>query len=174
MFVQFRVLLPALLATILLNAPARAETPVWSFNQINDSGHKAVVTATLDYGTPQSDAVQLRATCDGASHSSVVNLLIATDVNGLEDGEEVLVGFRAAGFSQSLKAHVTGIAAEQGITGVVLPVSIDEPLWNALTQQTSMSYGIAGLKPGKLLLHGGEEPVQNFCGRRIKLQRRSR
>ena len=149
MFVHFRVLLPAVLATILLASPAFAETPVWSFSQSNDPGHKAVITATLDYGTPQSDAVQLRATCDGAHQSPLVNLLIAADVSGLEDGEEVFIGFRAAGFSQSLKAHVTGANAEEGITGVVLPVNLDEPLWNALTQHTSMSYGIAGLKPGK-------------------------
>ena len=80
----------------------------------------------------------------------------------LEDGKEVDVHFSGNGFDRTLKGAVHQPTGEEGLSGVVLEVDNDDPLWGALTKGHALDYALPGLQPATLPTDGGEDAIEQF------------
>ncbi len=108
-------------------------------------------SAQLVYGIPQSDAVQVSATCRPGAKDVVVDL--GASVQGLTAGRSVEVVFSVPGyedkasntFVDGIQGSLTGsvLAPKQGesLSGFRVRVETDDGLWVALQRSGTMRYG---------------------------------
>jgi hypothetical protein len=136
----------------------------WQFNEANDPDNKGRMTARLIYGVPETDAVQVSGVCEARSGSGLQasSLMLGADIGALEDGKEVDVHFSGNGFDRALKGAVHLPTGEEGLSGVVLEVDNDDPLWGALTEGHALDYALPGLQPATLPTDGGEDAIEQF------------
>lgn len=136
----------------------------WQFSEANDPDNKRRMTARLIYGIPETDAIQASGVCEARSGSGLQasSLMLGADIGGLEDGKEVDVHFSGGGFDRTLKGVVRQPASEEGLSGVVLEVDNDDPLWRALTEGRALDYAVSGLQSATLPADGGEDAIEQF------------
>ena len=161
--------LAAILATQMLpllsnSAIAADDGMKWQFNEANDPDNKGRMTARLIYGVPETDAIQVSGVCEARSGSGLQasSLMLGADIGALDDGKEVDVHFSGDGFDRTLKGVVHQPTSEEGLSGVVLEVENDDPLWGALTEGQALDYALPGLQPATLPADGGEDAIEQF------------
>lgn len=137
---------------------------VWSFSEGNDAGNRGRMTARLRYGVPETDNVQLDGVCEARSSTSVrsANLILGADVGKLVDGANVNVRFTGGGFNHFVNGSVYGTKLEEGITGILLDVSVNDRLWKALSENASLDYLVPGYSASKLALKDGHSTIRQF------------
>jgi hypothetical protein len=160
--------LAAILATEMLpllsnSAIAADDGMKWQFNEANDPDNKGRMTARLIYGVPETDAIQVSGVCEARSGSGLQasSLTLGADIGALDDGKEVDVHFSGDGFDRTLKAVVQP-TSEEGLSGVVLDVDNEDPLWGALTKGQALDYALPGLQSATLPADGGEDAIEQF------------
>ena len=136
----------------------------WQFSEANDPDNKGRMTARLIYGVPETDAIQVSGVCEARSGSGLQasSLMLGSDIGALDDGKEVDVHFSGGGFDRTLKGVVRQPTSEEGLSGVVLEVDNDDPLWRALTEGQALDYALPGLQPATLPADGGEDAIEQF------------
>jgi len=161
--------LVAILATQVLpllstSAVAADDGMKWQFSEANDPDNKGRMTARLIYGIPETDAIQVSGVCEARSGSGLQasSLMLGADIGDLDDGKEVDVHFSGGGFDRTLKGVVHQPTSEEGLSGVVLEVDNDDPLWRALTESQGLDYGVPGLQPATLAGDGGADAIRQF------------
>ncbi len=161
--------LAAILATQMLpllssSAVAADDGMKWQFNEANDPDNKGRMTARLIYGVPETDAIQVSGVCEARSGSGLQasSLMLGADIGALDDGKEVDVHFSGDGFDRTLKGVVHQQTSEEGLSGVVLEVENDDPLWGALTAGQALDYALPGLQPATLPADGGADAIEQF------------
>ncbi|MFD0985615.1 hypothetical protein [Methyloligella solikamskensis] len=116
-------------------------------------------SASLSFGVPETDHLQVQATCQGADP---IAMDIGADVSGRRENERVDVLFTGDAYDQSLEARVSGLRAEVGITGVTIDTRPDDPLWGAMSELDEIEYKV-GDKPSETLdLDGAGPKIEEF------------
>jgi hypothetical protein len=158
------ILAMQVLPLLSTSAFAADDGMTWQFSEANDPDNKGRMTARLIYGVPETDAIQASGVCEARSGSGLQasSLMLGADIGDLDDGKEVDVHFSGGGFDRTLKGVVHQPTSEEGLSGVVLEVDNDDPLWRALTEDHALDYGVPGLQPATLPTEGGADAIRQF------------
>ena len=114
----------------------------------------------LDYGIPETDAVTFRASCVWGSGTP--RFTIAARVGNQRNGVSANIRFRTNGFNKRYAGRVDGAGnTEEGIAGIRVALTTDDPLWSALARKNSISYTAFGQRE-TLGLSGSSRAVNAF------------
>jgi len=165
---QFSVMICVLAMTLLLpgyvsGAPAQ-DNMKWTFSERNDPDNKGRMTATLQYGVPETDNIQFTGICDAAPSTSVrfSVLTIATDIAEMKSGKTVRLRFSGGGAEIGLDGEVSRNDAEEGIAGVIVRPDHTHPIWKFLSSREAVDYLVPGYRSNVLNLNGGHENIRKF------------
>ena len=165
MHLVFLTLSFALMVPFLAPSTVAAnEDMVWQFSEFNDPDNKGRMTARLTFGIPETDAVQVSGICD-ATPSTSANfsvLRFGTDIGDLKEGAPVDLRFLGGGFHYALKGEVYGTQAEEGVSGVLVTLEHDNPLWKAFSEKETLNYLVPGHTVTTLNFARGRENIQAF------------
>lgn len=134
---------------------------VWSYDRQLDPD-PFQTRLTLAYAIPETDAIQLVATCQIGANRTYAVFEIGADIGAAANGSPVDVRFVGENFSHVLSGEVVGVGAEVGITGASIAVELDDPLWLALRALPELRYGVVNPTDHQLLLEGSSGPVAEF------------
>jgi len=157
--------------SIALNLPFLAPSAVaadenmeWQFSEFNDPDNKGRMTARLTFGVPETDAVQVSGVCDAAPSTSVnfSAVTFGADVGDLKDGSPVELRFLGGGYHYALKGEVYGTEAEEGVSGVLVRLDHENPLWKAFREKDTLNYMVPGHTVTTLNLARGRDNIQAF------------
>ena len=135
---------------------------VWQFDQSNDPSNKGRSTAYLTFGIPESDAIQLTGTCAAGSSGNFAVVHLGADIGQLPESAKVKVRFSGGGEEHTLKGVVYGTQLEEGISGVLLHIDNDDPVWSMLQRLDEVSYQIPGYSATALQLTQGRNKIEQF------------
>jgi hypothetical protein len=136
----------------------------WQFFEADDPIVTSQKTAHLIFGIPETDAIQVTGSCDGApgAPANLSKLTFGADVGELEVQKEVDLRFSGGGVEYTAKGRVRRAEGEQGLTGVALSIEHSDPLWTLLTDKKQVDYLVPGYAAGKLNLERGQANIQKF------------
>ena len=151
--------LPANLTTV-----AAQERHVWQFSEFNDPANKGRTTATLTYGVPETDNVQVRGVCEARASTALRTSAVTfgADIGSLAAGTQVELRFSGGGFDHTVPGTVTRPQSEEGLFGVLIMPAHDDPLWKAMTDRDTLSYLVPGYSAATLDLRGGAAKIRQF------------
>jgi hypothetical protein len=120
--------------------------------------------ARLTYGVPETDAIQVSGVCDATPGTSVKFSIITfgADVGDLKEGTPVDLRFLGGGFHYSLKGEVHGTDAEESISGVLVRMDHDDPLWKVMGEKETLNYLVPGHTVTTLNFVRGRERIRAF------------
>ncbi len=136
-------------------AAAAANGFVWQFAKTQDGPPGA----SLVYGLPETDAVQLFATC--RQDRPNVTIILGSDVASAAAGSALQLNIRGQSFQKQYRASAEVPASGEGLTGFIFDVALNDPLWNAFAAESSVSYGLKQLRD-RLPLAGSSLPLSKF------------
>ncbi len=160
-----------LLAAILWLAVFAGHTPfaaaqdadlVWQFDQSNDPSNKGRSTAYLTFGIPETDAVLVSGSCAAGSSGNFSVIHLGADVGKLAESARVKVRFSGGGEEHTLKGVVYGTELEEGVSGVLLHIANDDPIWAMMQNLDDISYQIPGYSAASLRLTQGRDKIAEF------------
>ena len=159
----FSLLLLSLGSAFATPALAADGDMAWQFFEMNDPENKGAMTASLIYGVPETDNVQVMGVCDarpstGAKFSSVT---FGADIGDLANGADAELRFSGGGFEQTLKGNVAR-AAEEGVSGIHLDLENGDALWAAFTEKKALDYQVPGYRAAPLKLEAGRDKIKSF------------
>jgi hypothetical protein len=159
----FVCLLAGLCTLSSLAASAMAEDPMeWQFSEFDDPENAGRKIASLIYGVPETDNIRVSGVCQAASPGAPFsNVTLATDIGDLESGKDVELRFSGGGFDHVLKGKIQRATGE-GISGVLVPVEADDPLWTAMAEKASLDYLVPGYKAATLDFDRGKSAIPEF------------
>lgn len=143
-------------ATGLSLTCASAQDMEW---QIYKSVDETPPVASLSFGVPETDHLQVQATCQGANP---IIMDMGADVSGSRENEQVDVLFTGDAYDQTLEGKVVGLQAEVGITGVTIEAQPDDPIWGAMSELDAIEYRIGDKAPETLDLDGAGPKIEEF------------
>lgn len=135
---------------------------VWQFDQADDPTNDGRNTAYLSYGIPETDAVQVTGLCSAGTAGNFSIVHLSADVGKLEEGAETTLRFAGGGEELTLEGVVEGTGAEEGISGVLLQVDNDDPIWEMLQRLDTVSYQVPGYAATTLRLEDGRDKITRF------------
>ena len=157
-------LLAGLSGLSLLAASAMAEDPMeWQFSEFDDPDNEGRKIASLIYGVPETDNIQVSGVCNAAARPGAPfpELTFGADIGDLENGKDVELRFSGGGFDHVMKGKVQRATGE-GISGVVVAVEANDPLWTAMAEKASLDYLVPGYKAATLDFARGKSNIQEF------------
>ena len=120
-------------------------------------------------GVPETDNVQMVATCSDADGGASSNILLSYDVSRLASGSRTKVRFTASGVDQSFSARVLRDQSGEGMQGASLDIPTDHAFWKVLARLNSVNYSVAGGKSLSLSLVGFTRQQANYAKTCAKL-----
>lgn len=146
------------------HAVAADEELAGQFSEFNDPDNKGRMTARLTFAVPETDAVRVSGVCDASASTSVKFSVVIfnADVGDLKDGTPVDLRFLGGGFHYVLKGEVHGTEAEEGVSGVLMRMGHDDPLWKAMGEKESLNYLVPGHTVTTLNFMRGREKIRAF------------
>ena len=134
----------------------------WSHRQFDDPKNKGQKTSTLTYGVPETDDIQLRATCSAGSSGTFSIMELSADTDKLLDTTQVKVKFSNQSKSHVLDATVQKHKKGEGIAGVLIYVENDDTLWQSLQELPFIDYQVNKFKSASLELEGAKKQISDF------------
>lgn len=114
----------------------------------------------LDYGIPETDAITFRASC--VRGSGAPRFIIGANVGNQQNGAGANINFRASGFNKRYAGRVAGAGnTQEGIAGIRVALTANDPLWRALARKNSISYTAFGHQQ-RMGLSGSSRAVNAF------------
>ncbi|MCB1394988.1 MAG: hypothetical protein H6898_03670 [Rhodobacter sp.] len=123
----------------------------WSYNRLIAPSPLETVIA-LSFGVPETDQQQASIQCSIGANWIYADVRLEAEVGGLVDGAVIPVTVMGDGYSEVFEANVE--RREEGITGVVFAVGLDEPFWLAAVRSSELYYALPGGVETPLLLPG--------------------
>lgn len=120
----------------------------------------AASTGALYFGIPETDAVQLWATCTPSAPNAGAQVTLGAPVQGLATGQNVQAVFTGTEFSWTSQARV--IRLEEFIHGIEFTVPLDAPFWDGLIALDALNYQVAGQQTARLPLRGSARAARQF------------
>ena len=149
---------------LLISSAEAQDNFQWTFSEGNDPDNKGRMTATLQFGVPETDNIQFTGICDAAPSTSVrfSVLTLATDIADMKRGKTVRLRFSGGGSEIGLDGEVSRNDAEEGIAGVIVRPDHSHPIWKFLTSRDAVEYLVPGYRTSSLKLTGGHENIGKF------------
>jgi len=140
--------------------PARAGDDMLAWHYVRSGSDANVATvATLFYGVPETDNVQMSASCSSADGASQPRVIVSSEVPRAAPGLPVPVRFAAPSFDRMfLGLAIMGEEAQGG----EMDIETDDPLWSALTRLDFIGYSVDDEPPLDLPLAGIRAPLRKF------------
>lgn len=135
---------------------AAAQDMEW---QVYKSVDETPPVASLSFGVPETDHLQVQATCQGANP---IVMDMGADVSGSRENERVDVLFTGDAYDQTLEGKVVGLQAEVGITGVTIEAQLDDPIWGAMSELDEIEYRVGDKQTESLDLDGAGPKIEDF------------
>lgn len=161
-----RISLPAIVVLwfIALIGTAAADDMRWQFYEFDDPDGGGQLTAQLSYGVPETDDVLVSGVCDitAGADSRYSELTFGGDVGSLTEGEEVELRFSGGGFSRKVRGTVSGTDIEEGVSGVLVRLKHNDPLWSAFVREDALDYLVPGYRASQLNLRKGRANLRAF------------
>ena len=152
-----------LLLPLATRAIAADDAMTWQFSESSDSASGGRMTARLIYGVPETDNVQVSGVCEAKGGVAVSRITFGADIGDLQDGKETELRLSGGGFDHALKGTIHRTAAEEGLSGVAVDLTPDDPLWGAMADKTSLDYLVPGYKASSLDFERGRDKIQQFA-----------
>jgi hypothetical protein len=131
----------------------------WHYVRSNQADANGATVATLFYGVPETDNVQMSASCSSLDGASQPRVIVSSDVPRAAPGLPVPIRFAAPSFDRMfLGLAIQGDEAEGG----ELDIETDDPLWSALTRLDFIGYSVDDEPPLDLPLAGLRDPLRRF------------
>ncbi len=159
-----RLVAATLAAAVCLSAAGQAaaqEGFVWQYQRYVDAD-PFQSRFVLFYGIPETDAVQVVATCRIGAGGTYATIELGADVRSVPEGQAIEVQFIGRGFDRVILGDAVGQDREEGLSGVSLPVELDDPLWGAIRSLSELHYNLTGQPAQRLSLKGSSGPAQDF------------
>ena len=136
----------------------------WQFYEGNDPDNKGAMTARLVYGVPETDNVQVMGVCDARPRTGVKfsSVTFGADIGALEDDKETELRVSGGGFDHALKGQIYRATGEEGLSGVIVDIEHNDPLWGAMDEKDSLDYLVPGYKAATLDLGRGRDKIKKF------------
>ncbi len=149
-----------LLCLILAAAPAAAQpSPAWHYRpHVTPDLWDRLLILTLSPGAGGDDLALIR--CPYAPVGAVIDLTLASDVRDTHDGATVALAITAPGLSRTLAGSV--MRTPGWVQGVMVSLSPDDPLWEAMMAVGAVQQGRPGHPPQTTPLAGFAEPARRF------------
>lgn len=138
-----------------------AEGALWFTSSFNP-GDGTGLNRALRYGIPETDAIAFSAVCN-ASPQSGIPIWLSLPVDGLQNGQDAMVGFELDGRPLGRVGKVSN--AEPESAGITINASRNDPFWGELAGAGAIAFGLEG-QP-KIQLPGAGQAVRAFvqnCG----------
>ncbi len=141
-------------------SPAHAQNMEWAYyrNLHEDPFRTRLV---LIYGVPETDNVQAVATCRIGNRGTYATLDLGARIGSLQNNQSVDVQFSARGFNRIVDGSVVRARGE-GITGVSIPLQLDDAIWQAIRAKSVLYYNLTGQTAATLDLNGSKGPTGRF------------
>ena len=160
---MFKTITGALAATAMLafsSAGLAQESPlVWTFSTQSTAGGG---TASLDFAVPETDNVQVSATCGGDVPSGRSSFILAADFGDQPHATQTKVRFSGGGKEYEIEGKVERPNSEEGLFGVNLDIPNDDPVWDAFNSNDRLEYQVPGYATNALELATGKVAIRNF------------
>ena len=143
-------------------ATAADDAMTWQFSETSDPAIKGRMTARLIYGVPETDNVQVSGTCEAKGGVASSRITFGADIGDLQDGKETELRVSGGGFDHALNGTIQRTTAEEGLNGVAVDVAVDDPLFGAMADKTSLDYLVRGYKASSLDFERGRDKIQQF------------
>ncbi len=135
---------------------------VWSTRSFNDASNNGRFTAVLSYGIPETDAVAFEAACAAGTSARIATAILGYPVDGMENGSAADVELSAGSYRGTLRGEVYGARLDEGVSGLILRIDLDDPVWEALARFRTLEYSVEGRRGRSLSLSGSKSPVDQF------------
>jgi hypothetical protein len=147
--------------------PAVQATPapegfLWQFANSQDTP----ASASLVFGIPETDAVQVFASC--RQGQAGVRMVLGSDTSSMAPGQPVQLTLRGQAFRRQYPGTIEAPTSNEGLTGFVVRLALNDPLWNAMGSEEQLSYGLQQMT-NQLSLSGNAKPLAQFLGRCAQL-----
>jgi len=133
-----------------------SEDRVWTAQTGSGPG----TLSTLVHAVPGTEDADFRASCDTQAGQAVITLVQTHE--GIQQGVSHTVRFSAATFNQSYTAIGSAPNTPQGRPFPQLTLDLNDPLWQALIQESEITVGIQGMVPYTVSLSGSAAQVRLF------------
>jgi len=147
-------------------SPAAADDEMqWQFYEYSESNGNGAKSASLIYGVPETDDVQVMGSCqtDARTGTMASRVTFGADIGDLSLGKDASLRFSGGGFEQTLKGTVARTDAE-GLSGIILDIGNDDPLWTAFAEKETLDYMVPGYRAATLDLANGRDNIAKFVG----------
>ena len=121
---------------------------------------RAANQATLAYGVPETDDTRLVASCATASSRIKVQILAAA--SGVGPGSAVPITFAVGPFRKAYSGIAAPVSEMSGVSHPDLEIAVDDPLWQAVIHEHSMTAFVPGQPPAVFSLKGSAAPARQF------------
>lgn len=130
----------------------------WTFGAF-EGGEGRVLQLT--YGVPETDNVQVYATCV-AANAGAANIIFGWDVNNQRPGKAARLRIVGEGFDRQFDASVFISESGEGVQGVELQIEASDKIWKQLKSVKSVRYNVGGQGGLKLVTAGLAAPLDKF------------
>ena len=136
---------------------AEAESPlVWQFTTFKESAAQNVDAAQLNYGIPETDAIQAAATCNALS-AAKISLSLSANVT-VPDKSKLSVKI----FGRPMNAIAIIPESGEGLSGFGVDLPANDPLLAKLVAKPSLTYSFKGGPERTIPLSKGKSPIKKF------------
>jgi hypothetical protein len=162
-----RSAIPALACCLVVTAfpplPAAAQNYQWQATAFNDETNKGRFTAYLSHGVPETDDRLVTSVCSPGSSARFATTILGYDTSGLPQGRSVRLEITARGrVVYRGPAEVYRNTSDEGLSGLLVRAEVDDPIWDALTRHSAVTYR-AGRGPRvPLSLQGSTKAITKF------------
>lgn len=131
----------------------------WTFGAFDGGGEGKVLQLT--YGVPETDNVQVYATCVSAN-AGAADVIFGWDVNNQRPGKAARLRIVGEGFDRQFDARVFISESGEGVQGVELQIEANDTIWKQLKSVKSVRYNVGGQGGLKLVTTGLAAPLDKF------------
>lgn len=131
-----------------------------------DSGSRS---NQLLHAVPETDNVQMVATCSQDDGGESTSVLLSADMSHLAKGARTKIRFTGSGLNQSFSGRVHMEDSGEGLQGAKFDIPTDDPIWATLARLSSVKYSVGGGAAVTLSLAGLKRPLADYMKSCAKL-----
>lgn len=139
-------------------AIAEEDRMVWTSRQA-DGG------AELSRQVPETDNVQVTASCGENNPDNASAFRVVADTGGLKNGEATRLRFFGDGKEFEFEGRALVPSSEEGFQGIEVVIPYTHALWDAFNSSAAMRYQIPGYQSENLPLADGHKTISDYLSR---------
>jgi len=146
------------LAMATVAAPA-SDDMVWQSFQFD--GADGGASRGISVGVPETDHIMLSGSCTASIGSAVPRITFGAPVDGLRDGDRMEIQFLNTSGDAVYSGRAAGTDAEVGVSGIEVELSVDDEIWQVMSERRTIGYRVGG-EVMNLPLGGSARAIEQF------------